>query len=68
MRQLSQELHCHCFAKLENRQVIGSFKIRGALNKLLSLTDDARKAGVVTASTGNHGAAVAYGLDLLKIP
>jgi threonine dehydratase len=43
----------------------GSFKVRGALNKLLTLTPDLRARGIVTASSGNHGAAVAYGLRLL---
>ena len=54
------------YCKLENLQHTGSFKIRGAMNKLLSLTEEERKRGVVTASTGNHGAAVAYGLSKLN--
>ena len=45
--------------KLENLQHTGSFKARGAMNKLLTLTADERRRGVITASTGNHGAAVA---------
>ena len=45
--------------KLENHQVTGSFKIRGAYNKILSMDGSERLRGVVTASTGNHGAAVA---------
>jgi threonine dehydratase len=53
------------FLKLENLQHTGSFKLRGALNKLLSLTPEQRARGIVTASSGNHGAAVAYGLRLL---
>ena len=53
------------FLKLENLQHTGSFKVRGALNKLLSLTPEQRARGIVTASSGNHGAAVAYGLRLL---
>jgi threonine dehydratase len=48
--------------KLENLQHTGSFKLRGAMNKMLSLSPAQRDRGVVTASTGNHGAAVAYGL------
>jgi threonine dehydratase len=48
--------------KLENLQVTGSFKARGAFSKLLSLTGDQRRRGCVTASTGNHGAAVSYAL------
>ena len=46
--------------KLENRQHTGSFKARGAFSKLLALPAAQRAAGVITASTGNHGAAVAY--------
>jgi threonine dehydratase len=48
------------YLKLENRQRTGSFKIRGAANRLLSLTPEERTRGVVTVSTGNHGRAVAY--------
>lgn len=46
--------------KWENRQVTGSFKARGATNKLLSLLDWERQQGVVACSTGNHGQGVAY--------
>ncbi len=46
--------------KLECLQVTGSFKARGATNKLLSLTDEQVRRGVITASGGNHGLAVAY--------
>jgi threonine dehydratase len=53
-----------CFLKCENLQPTGSFKIRGALNKLLSLGAGERERGVVTASTGNHGRAVAYALGI----
>ena len=51
--------------KLENLQITGSFKLRGAMNKLLSLTPGERQRGIVTASSGNHGAAIAYGLRAL---
>lgn len=44
--------------KLENLQLTGSFKLRGATNKILSLSDQEREHGVVAASSGNHGAAV----------
>jgi len=54
--------------KMENLQITGSFKLRGAMNKLLSLTPEQRARGIVTASSGNHGAAVAYGLKQLGIP
>ena len=46
--------------KAETLQRTGSFKIRGAVNKLESLTEAERKAGVVAASAGNHGQAVAW--------
>ena len=46
--------------KAENLQRTGAFKIRGAVNKIEALTDEERKAGVVAASAGNHGQAVAW--------
>ncbi|MGA8409772.1 MAG: threonine ammonia-lyase [Candidatus Acidiferrales bacterium] len=48
------------FLKLENLQMTGSFKERGALNKILLLTEDERRRGVIAASAGNHAQAVAY--------
>ena len=64
---LSQMTGCEVYLKCENLQHTGSFKVRGAFNKLLSLTHTERMQGVVTASTGNHGAAVAYALNQAKI-
>ena len=55
------------YFKMENRQHSGSFKIRGAFNRLLTLTPQQRSAGCVTASSGNHGAAVACALQSLAI-
>ncbi|MEM7344035.1 MAG: threonine/serine dehydratase [Chloroflexota bacterium] len=60
---LSQMGGANVFCKLENLQYTGSFKVRGALNKILSLTDEERACGVITASTGNHGAATAFSLN-----
>lgn len=57
----SANVHC----KLENLQHTGSFKARGAMNKLLFLTSEERTRGVVTASTGNHGTAVARSARIL---
>jgi threonine dehydratase len=57
---LSHLVGTHVSLKLENHQVTGSFKIRGATNKLLSLSKEARERGVITVSSGNHGRAVAY--------
>ena len=54
--------------KLETLQPIGAFKLRGAMNAILSLDEDARRRGLVTASTGNHGRAVAYAARKLGIP
>ena len=54
--------------KLENLQRTGSFKDRGALNRLLDLDEAQRKRGVVTASAGNHAQAVAYHCGRLGIP
>jgi threonine dehydratase len=49
-----------CHVKLENLQMTGSFKERGALSKLLTLTPEQRARGVIAASAGNHGLAVAF--------
>ena len=65
---LSKMTGANVYLKCENLQYIGAFKIRGAFNKLLSLTPAQRQKGVVTASSGNHGAAVAFGLNKLNIP
>lgn len=57
---LSEATGAEVFLKLEHLQHTGSFKVRGALNKVLLLSEDERHRGVVAASTGNHGAAVAF--------
>lgn len=61
------QLPCQLFWKFENLQRTGSFKDRGALNKLLQLTEEERNQGVVTASAGNHAQAVAYHASRLGI-
>ncbi|GIW34101.1 threonine/serine dehydratase [Meiothermus sp.] len=63
---LSQITGAQVWLKLENLQHTGSFKVRGALNKLLSLSPEHLQKGVVAASSGNHGAGVAYGLHKLR--
>ncbi len=55
------------YLKLESLQVTGSFKLRGATNKLISLNDDQKKKGVIAVSTGNHGKGVAYASKQLGI-
>lgn len=64
---LSRATGADVHLKLETVQVTGSFKARGALNKLLSLSPAQRKAGVIAASTGNHGLATAHALGLLGL-
>ena len=57
---ISQMTGNRIFFKLENLQITGSFKERGALNRLLMLTGEEACRGVIAASAGNHGMAVAY--------
>lgn len=64
---LSRKSRANVFLKCENLQYTCSFKVRGAMNKLLSLSLSHFKKGVVTASSGNHGAAIAFGLNKLQM-
>jgi threonine dehydratase len=61
----SRETGAEIYLKLENLQRTGSFKLRGASNRLMTLTPAERAAGCVAASSGNHGAAVAYAMQQL---
>lgn len=65
--ELDRRVGAHVRLKLENLQVTGSFKVRGATNKILALSQSERERGVVTCSSGNHGRAVAYVADLLDV-
>lgn len=65
---LSRLGRCNVFLKMENLQLSGSFKLRGAFNRLLALREQGNEAGVVAASSGNHAAAVAYAAKQLKYP
>ena len=65
---LSRSTHARIHLKLENMQPTGSFKVRGALVKLMGLTTAERAAGVVAASAGNHAQGVAYHARKLGIP
>lgn len=58
---LEKELGGKVFFKLENLQKTGSFKIRGALNRIANLTDDEKKRGVIASSAGNHAQGIALG-------
>ena len=64
---LSNYLGTNVFVKLELFQKTGSFKVRGAFNKLLSLSGEERKRGVVAISGGNHAQAVAYASKVLNV-
>ena len=55
------------FFKLESCQRAKNFKIRGALNKMMTLTDEEKQKGVATISSGNHGSSVSYAASLLGI-
>ena len=63
----SETCNAHVYLKLENLQHTGSFKLRGAFNKVLSLSPEERQAGCVAASSGNHGAAIAYAMKKLGV-
>src|SRR6266852_416422 len=58
-RSFNEVAGCKVFFKCENLQRAGAFKARGATNKILSLTDDEKKRGVIAVSSGNHAQAVA---------
>lgn len=65
---LSRLTSTRCYVKLENLQMTSSFKERGAANRLLQLSAQERARGVVTASAGNHGLAVAFHAERLGVP
>src|SRR5688572_11883020 len=58
--KLSALLDCDYYLKCENVQPIGAFKVRGGVNLVGTATDEEKHAGIVTASTGNHGQSIAY--------
>jgi threonine dehydratase len=64
---LSKYLGTNVFVKFELFQKTGSFKVRGAFNKLLSLSAEERKRGVIAISGGNHAQAVAYASNVLDV-
>jgi len=65
---LDRELDARVFFKCENFQKVGAFKARGAVNSVLSLDDETATGGVVTHSSGNHAAALAYAAGIRGIP
>lgn len=64
---LSDEFESTILLKREDLQIVRSYKIRGAYNKMSSLTEQEKKQGIVCASAGNHAQGVAYSCNLLKI-
>ena len=64
---LSRIIGAEVFLKLENLQETGSFKVRGAYNRLVQLGDEERKRGVIAASAGNHAQGVAWASAILGI-
>jgi threonine dehydratase len=67
-RSVGERTGCEVWLKAENLQKTGSFKARGAFNKVLHLPPAERERGIVTASAGNHGQAVAFVARHLSIP
>ena len=61
LSKISDELGCDYYAKLENLQPVGAFKVRGGVNLVGTATEEERRNGIVSASTGNHGQSIAYG-------
>jgi threonine dehydratase len=65
---ISAEIGAEVVVKAEHLQYTGSFKLRGAFNRILGLDEETRARGVIAASSGNHGAAVAYVCEALGVP
>lgn len=65
---LSRAADAEVFLKCENLQKTGSFKVRGALNRILQISDADRPRGVVAASAGNHAQGVAYASAMAGVP
>lgn len=65
---LDDLLNCEVYLKPENLQLTGAFKIRGALSKFLTLSEEERRRGIITSSSGNHGQACAYIGKMFHIP
>jgi threonine dehydratase len=66
-RQFNRDAGCEVFFKCENLQRAGAFKIRGAYNKIASLSDEERKRGILAFSSGNHAQAVALAASLFGV-
>ena len=65
-RTLSEQTGTEVYLKMENEQKTGSFKVRGALNKILNLSAEEKKRGLISCSAGNHAQGVAYSAQCVK--
>ena len=65
--RLSKLYNCNIYFKREDKQLVRSFKVRGALNKILNLKDSDKKNGIVCASAGNHAQGFAYSCNKLNL-
>ena len=64
---LSKLLDAQIYLKHENHHALGAFKVRGGVNLLTHMTEEERRRGVITASTGNHGQSIAYACSLFGV-
>ncbi len=64
---LSKRLGFEAYVKCENLQPIGAFKVRGGVNLISRLSEEEKRRGVITASTGNHGQSIAYAASLFGV-
>jgi threonine dehydratase len=64
---LSELLEAEVYVKYENHQPIGAFKVRGGVNLIARLSEEERRRGVITASTGNHGQSIAWAARLFGV-
>ncbi len=64
---LSELLQADVYVKYENHQPIGAFKVRGGVNLIARLSEEERRRGVITASTGNHGQSIAWAARLFGV-
>lgn len=64
---LSRRLSCQAYVKHENHQPVAAFKVRGGVNLVSRLSEDERRRGLITASTGNHGQSIAFAARLFGV-